>query len=164
MDTAAVQSFLSSVPTDWFIIGTFAVCAAIMALRQGAKPAFTLALALPATVYVLSFLPHAAFVSGFAGEVGTGLTQAILFVAAFGVLYFLIMRMHFSYGSDSARPFQAAILGLAAAAVLAVVWIASPALQAIWQFGPSIQAIFGGGYAFWWLIGSYLAMSFLGRR
>ena len=78
-------------------------------------------------------------------------------------MYILVGSIGISYGSESGRPLQAALGGIAAAAIIIVVWMGMPVLNDLWNFGTQVQSIFGEAYRFWWLIGSYAALAFVRR-
>ncbi|QQG37593.1 MAG: hypothetical protein HYS26_03110 [Candidatus Kaiserbacteria bacterium] len=161
MNLEDLLAFFTNIPTDWIIIGGFALFAAFITVRSGSERVSTLALALPAAVLLRGTIGNAMFVGGITEQFNTPVMQTILFAVLVVALYIFISRIGLSWGGGAGKPLQAAITGVAAAAILAVIWISTPSLSAVWQFGPSVEAIFGDLYAFWWLLCSYAALAFV---
>src|SRR3990167_4715631 len=158
-----VIRFFTQLPVDWIVIGAFVIIAAFDCLRSGANRVSTLALALPAAALVFSALAGAVIIGDIAGQFASPMLQGVLFAIVFVVMYILVGSIGISYGSESGRPLQAALGGIAAAAIIIVVWMGMPVLNDLWNFGTQVQSIFGEAYRFWWLIGSYAALAFVRR-
>ncbi|MBI4079817.1 hypothetical protein HY414_01130 [Candidatus Kaiserbacteria bacterium] len=161
MNFDAVMSTVTSIPIDWFIIGGFALVAALDCVRSGAKRVTQLALAFPLAALLMQSLPNAYILGGIASQFSTPLMQALLLGVLFVALYLFIGRIGLSWGGGEGQTIQAAIAGVAAAGVVMTMWIATPALQSLWQFGPQIQEIFGETYRFFWLIGAFAALAYV---
>ena len=146
---------------DWILIGSFALLAAFDCLRVGARRISQLVLALPATVILVNVLPQAAILGSLVGDPSNPIMNVALFGTMFVVLYILVARIGLEWGSEEGQPIQAAVAGVAAAGIVVTFWIATPALDELWHFGPQVREIFGEAYHFWWLIGSYAALSFV---
>ncbi len=147
-------------PTDWIIIGAIAVFIALDTLRSGGTRASALALALPVGLFTLDALPRALFIGSVSKQFSTPVLQAVLFGIVFVALYVLIYRIIGFYSTSTGAPIEALLTGLAATAILMVVWLQVPALNSLWHFGSQVQAVFGESYRFWWLAASYLALAF----
>lgn len=156
-----VANFFSALPTDWIIIGAFAIFAAFDTLRSGARRACTVALAFPVTTFVITLIPQTIILGPVVADAASPYLGTIVFGVVFVVLYVLIGRFDFAWGDDAGMTIQAAIAGVATAAIVVTFWVATPALDALWHFGPQIQEIFAEGYRLWWIIGSYAALSFV---
>lgn len=165
MDTVfdSLKNFFTQLPADWIVIGAFVIIAALDIMRSGAKRVCTLSLALPAAALVFSALSSAVIIGDIASQFSSPVLQGVLFVLTFVVMYILVSTIGISHGSDSGRPLQAALGGIAAAAIVIVIWTGTPVLNELWSFGPQVQMIFGETYHFWWLIGSYAALAFIRR-
>ena len=156
-----VISFFTQLPADWIVLGAFVIIAALDVMRSGAKRVCTLALALPAAALVFSVLQNAAIIGDISRQFSSPVLQGVLFAIVFVVMYILVGSIGISYGSESGRPLQAALGGIAAAAIIIVIWMGTPVLNDLWNFGTQVQLIFGEAYRFWWLIGSYAALAFI---
>lgn len=165
MDLSTYYSLLSTNlfthwPTDWIIIGAIAVFIALDTLKNGGTRASALALSLPATLFVLEALPRALFIGAISKQFSTPVLQAVLFGIVFVTLYILIYRIIGFYSTSTGAPVEALLTGLAATAILVVVWLQVPALDSLWHFGTQVHAVFGEAHRFWWLAASYLALAF----
>jgi len=158
MDLSSISSLFTHWPTDWILIGAFAVFAALDAMRTGPARAAALSLSLPVALLLLQELPKAFLVGSASTQLASSLAQVGVFVALAVVMYFVVYRIIFAF-SNGLGPIQALLAGLAAAIVLVVVWLQVPALDSVWHFGDQVQAVFGTAYRFWWLIGSYIALA-----
>ncbi len=158
MDVSSLSLFFSQWPTDWILIGAFASFAAFDAMRSGPARAAALVLSLPAALLFMEKLPSALFLGPLAAQFTTPLDQLATFTALTAALYFVIHRLISKY-SNGLEPIQALLAGLAATAVLVVVWLQVPSLDVVWVFGDQVQAAFGAGYRFWWLVGSFIALA-----
>jgi len=158
-----VISFFTQLPADWIVLGAFVIIAALDVMRSGAKRVCTLALALPAAALVFSVLQNAAIIGDISRQFSSPVLQGVLFAIVFVVMYILVGSIGISYGSESGRPLQAALGGIAAAAIIIVIWMGTPVLNDLWNFGTQVQLIFGEAYRFWWLIGSYATLAFVRR-
>jgi hypothetical protein len=157
---ALVGNTLIHWPTDWIIIGAVAVFIALDTLRNGGTRAATLALALPATLFVMDTLPRTLFIGSVLKQFSTPVLQAVLFGIVFVALYVLIYRIIGFYSTSTGAPVEALLTGLAATAILMVVWLHVPALDSLWRFGPQVHIVFSESYRFWWLAASYLSLAF----
>ncbi len=153
-------SLLAHWPTDWILLGAFAVFVALDALRSGSARAATLALAAPLSLVLVDALPQTFLAGSLSQQFAAPAAQVVLFALIFGVLFLLIHRIVYSF-SENGGVLQALIAGVAATAAVAVVWLQIPALQSLWQFGPQAQLVFGEAYRLWWLIGAYTALAFV---
>ena len=161
MELDSISTIYSNIPTDWMIIGVFAIFAAFDCLRSGARRIATLAVALPVTTLFAGLLPQTVILGGFLTQFANPFLDSIIFGSLFVVLYMLIARLDFAWGSEEGQTIQAAIAGVAAAAIVTTFWVMVPALDSLWHFGPQVQSIFGEGYRFLWLIGSYAFLGFV---
>ncbi len=163
MSIESVLGMFTNVPIDWAILAMSVIFLAFDIVRSGAKRVAILALALPATVLLISALSSDAVLGPISKQFAAPLLQAVLFAVIFVVMYVLVGRLGISYGGESGQPVQALIGGLAATVILVCIWVMTPALQSVWNFGPQVQAIFGEGYRFWWILGSFSALAFIRR-
>lgn len=161
MSFDSITNLFAAVPTDWIIIGAFAIFAAFDALRSGARRICTLALALPPSALLFVVLPNTVVLGSVAAQFSTPLLEAVLFLIIFAIVYILIGRIGLSWGGEAGQTIQAALAGVAAATIVAVFWLQVPALDTLWHFGPQVQLIFGEAYRFWWLMASYAALAFV---
>lgn len=155
-----VSNALTHWPTDWIIIGAVAALVAFDTLRNGGTRASALALALPAALYVLAALPKALFIGDVSKQFSTPLLQTVLFGIVFVALYVLTYRIIGFYSTSTGAPIEALLTGLAATAILLIVWLQVPSFDSLWHFGPQVHAVFAESYRFWWLGASYLALAF----
>mgnify|MGYP001600778088 FL=1 len=165
MDSAfdAVRIFFTELPTDWIVIGVFAVVAALDILRSGGRRVCALALALPAAALVFSALSSAVLLGDISRQFSSPVLQGVLFAIVFAVMYMLVSTIGISHGKALSGLLQGTIGGIAAVAIVIVIWMGTPALRDFWNFGAQVQSIFGETYRFWWLIGSYAALAFIRR-
>src|SRR3989338_3795218 len=161
MNLEAATSLFAHFPTDWIILIVFAILIAFDAIRSGPGRARALALSLPATLFLSAALEHARILSGVAEQFSSPAMKSALFGVVFVAVYLLVLKMSARYTSNSVEIIQALMAGVAAAAVLVVVWLAVPGLQGIWNLGPPVQGGVGEGYRFWWVVGSYLVLAFV---
>jgi len=161
MEFDSIGTIYENIPTDWLIIGVFAIFAAFDSLRSGARRACTVALAIPITTFLLTLLPQTIVLNTVLYQFANPFLEAIIFGALFVVLYILISRFDFAWGDDSGQTIQAALAGVAATVIVVTFWIATPALDTLWHFGPQIQAVFGEAYRFWWIIASFATLGFV---
>ncbi len=157
----AVMGFFARLPADWIVIGVFIVIVALDFLRGGAKRACSLALALPAAVFVFAALQSAVLIGDISRQFSTPALQSLLFAIVVIIMYILVNKISVSYGGESGKPVQAALAGIAVAAITIIVWTQTPALSNLWNFGTQVQSVFGEAYRFWWLIGSYATLAFV---
>ena len=158
-----VISFFTQLPVDWIVIGAFVIIAALDVLRSGARRVCALALALPAAALVFSALSSTVVLGDISRQFSSPMLQGVLFGIVFVVMYMLVGTIGISHGSELNGLLQAAVGGIAAAAIVIVIWTGTPALRDLWNFGAQVQSIFGEAYRFWWLIGSYAALTFVRR-
>jgi len=161
MNLEVITGFFAGIPTDWLIIGVFALLFALDAVRAGARRICLLALALPVTVVLVANLPKAALLGSVTAQFSTPILGAVLFVIVLVVMYILIGRIGLAWGGEAGQTIQAAISGVAIAALVVTFWLQVPELDSIWHFGTQVQNIFGEGYRFFWLFGSYAALAFV---
>ncbi|OGG79171.1 hypothetical protein A3A39_03575 [Candidatus Kaiserbacteria bacterium RIFCSPLOWO2_01_FULL_54_13] len=161
MNLDSLTSLFAAVPTDWMIIGSFAILAAFDCVRSGARRVCTLALALPPTVILAESLSKAEILGGITGQFSTPMLEAVLFGILLVGMYVLIARIGLSWGEEAGQTIQAALAGVALTAIVVTIWIATPALDQLWNFGPQVQQIFGESYRFFWLLGSFAALAFV---
>jgi len=160
MNFEAIMSAFTAIPADWLVLGALAIFAAFDIVRSGARRVCTLALAIPlGTVFFLAS-EKAMFIGGIISQF-SGPVEAILLGVFVVVGYFLIARIGLSWGGESGQAIQAALGGVALAAILATIWVATPALQELWPFGASSREIFGESYRLWWLLGAYAALAYV---
>lgn len=85
--------------------------------------------------------------------------SAIIFLVLIVLGYLLIRQLMLPYSSDlMGTPTQSAVIGFLSVIVLLALWVALPFTGALWTFGPLFQSIFAAQYAFWWIVGSLVAM------
>lgn len=149
-----------SFPIDWILLVVVAAFIGLECFRAGPARAFAISLALPLALFLRDALSSAFFLSTVTSSLSTPVLQALLFASLFGASYFLIHKMTYAYGEGTHGIAQALLVGAAATAILASVWIATPALQDIWHFGTSVQQVFGAPYRFWWVIGAFATLAF----
>lgn len=152
---------LAGIPTDWIILGFFALFAAFDILRASAKRVVTLALALPVGMAFFLASENAIVLAGIVEQFSTSVMQAILLGIFIVVSYIFIARMGLEHSEEAGQTIQAALGGVALTALVATFWITTPSLDSLWHFGPQVQAIFSETYRFWWFIGSYAVLAFI---
>lgn len=163
MDVSAVTGAFTAIPTDWIILFAVSVLLALDALRSGTGRAAALVVSAPLALLLFSAFKSAAVLASFGTELSTPTLQAALFVVLLAAVFLLVRRMSASWISDSGAPLQALIAGVAATAVLTVVWISIPSLDALWSFGTQVKNVFGEPYRFWWVLGALAALAFIRR-
>jgi len=161
MGLDTITNFFAGIPTDWLIIGSFALLSALDAVRAGSRRVCLLALALPATVILVDSLPDAAILGSIAAQFSTPILGAVFFFLVLVIVYIIIGRIGLAWGGEAGQTIQAALSGVAIAALAVTFWIQVPVLDSIWHFGPQVQDIFGESYRFFWLLGSYAALAFV---
>lgn len=154
-----VANVLSHWPTDWILIGAFAVFVALDALRSGSARSASLVLSLPATLLVMNAVPQSFFLGPLTAQFTAPIVQIGTFAVVFVVLYIAAHRIIFSF-SDGGGVIQALIAGAVAAVVVVVIWLQVPALDSVWHFGDQVQLVFGPAYRFWWLIAAFIGLTF----
>ena len=160
MNFEAIISACTAIPADWLVLRALAIFAAFEIVRAGARRVCTLALAIPlGTVFFLAS-EKAMFIGGIISQF-SGPVEAILLGVFVVVGYFLIARIGLSWGGESGQAIQAALGGVALAAILATIWVATPALQELWPFGATSQEIFGESYRLWWLLSAYASLAYV---
>ncbi|HEY4487812.1 MAG TPA: hypothetical protein VI483_03560 [Candidatus Paceibacterota bacterium] len=156
-------SFISGIPIDAIILIIFAVIVMIDAFRSGTRRVVVLTLTAPITLILYSALLNAAFI----GKTLTALTapsvRAGIVAATFVLVYIMIYRLVPPSFNAASSPLQAIVAGLAAATVLAVLWVQTPALMAMWAPSEMVQVIFGSAYRLYWLVGAFLILAFSRR-
>ena len=161
MNLDAITGVYSAIPTDWMILGVFAIFAAFDILRSGARRACTAALALPIALLLFVTTENATFIGDIVRQFSTPILQAVLVGILFAAAFVTISRIGLSWGGETGQTIQAAVGGVALAAIVTTLWLATPALQEVWSFGPQVAEIFGESYRFFWLFGSYAALAFV---
>jgi hypothetical protein len=161
MNIEAITGIFSSIPTDWLILGIFALFASFDAVHSGARRICMLALSLPATVLLINSLPDSAVLGSIAGQFSTPVLGAVLFFIVLVIMYVIVGSIGIASGGEAGQTLQAALAGVALSALVVTFWIQIPALDSIWHFGTQVQDIFGESYRFFWLLGSYAAIAFI---
>lgn len=161
MNLDAIINIFSSIPTDWMIVGVFALLASLEAVSSGSRRICLLALSLPTTVLLINSLHDSAVLGNIAGQFSTPMLGTILFFVALVIMYAIISKIGIAWGGEAGQSLQAALAGVAITALAVVFWIQVPALDPIWHFGTQVQGIFGENYRFFWLIGSYASLAFV---
>lgn len=160
MELATLSDFFTSLPTDWIIIGAFALLMIVDALRVGVGRIATLAISVIVASVLSKMVPAALFIGQIAEQLSTPVLQAALFGIVLVAVFLLIRRVFIDYGEMSCPPIQALFAGVAVTALIVLVWVQIPALDAVWEFDSQVQAAFGADYRFWWLLGSLAALAF----
>ena len=158
---APAANFFASIPTDWLLIGAFAVLVTFDTLKNGARRSCTVALALPIAAFLAGALPQSEIVGPLYVQSSTPIFTVGLFAALFIATYALISRFGLSWGDDAGQALHAALAGVAATAIVITMWIATPSLDGLWHFGSQVQNIFGEGYRFFWIFASYAVLAFV---
>src|SRR3989344_4363095 len=125
MDFSAWGAIFAHWPTDWIIIGAFAIFAALDAMRSGSARIAALVLSLPAGLLFTQALPQALLLGPLSAQLTAPLAQVGVVVVIEIVLYIVAHRLIFTF-SDGAKPIQALVAGLAAGFVGFVVWVPAP--------------------------------------
>lgn len=146
-------------PTDWILIGAFAVFVALDALRSGSARSASLVLSLPATLLIINAVPQSFFLGPLTAQLTAPIVQIGIFAVVFVLLYIAAHRIIFSF-SEGGGVIQSLIAGVAATIVLVVIWLQVPALESAWHFGGQVQAVFAPAYRFWWLIVAFTGLTF----
>ena len=160
MDAGSFSGILANLPTDWILLGVLAVITALDVLRSGSTRAATVAIVAPLTLLVTATLPGAVIAGPVSQQFTQPAAEALLFGVIFIILFLFVYRILNTF-SENGGVVQASITGVAAVAVLVVVWLQVPALQSLWQFGPQVQMVFGESYRFWWLVAAYAGLAFV---
>lgn len=160
MNVHSIGTTFAHLPMDWIIIGLFLVAFCLDALRSGVKRAAAAALAAPLALLIFEQSESTVFISSFVHPSDASIMQAGIFAALFVGLFFLISKMLAVGFSSGAFPLAAILSGIAATALIVLVWLQIPALIALWPFSPWIRSIFGEAYRSWWIIGAYLLLAF----
>ena len=158
MNAALISALALQV--DWILLASLAVLVGVDCFRNGPARASAIALAFPLATILKGTLPNALFIGQIANSLSTPLLESALFGGLFVGSFFLIHRMTFTFDNGSRGASQALLSGVATSAIVATLWLATPALQGIWHFGPGVQAVFGETYRFWWLALGYTALAF----
>lgn len=161
MNLDTVTSAFSGIPTDWLIIGAFAIFAAFEAFRGGAQRVSQIALALPIASLLFESISKTAILGGVLEQFSTPLIGTIVFFALVALIYVFIGRIGLSWGGGESGAMRAALAGVALTALVLIFWIQIPTPDSLWQFGPQVQTIFAESYRFWWLLASYAALAFV---
>lgn len=161
MNIDAFTGAFATVPLDWLVLGVLAIVAAIDIMRSGARRICVAALALPVSLFLFSTMQDTAFVGGAIAQFTTPVIQAALIGALFVVMYVLIGRLGLSWGDEYGQPIQAALGGVAFAAILATFWLATPELTSLWSFGAQAGEILGEQYRFFWILGGYGILAYI---
>lgn len=161
MDFGGAYSAFSQIPLDWLIIAVLFIVIAADALRGGTNRAAALALSFPVSYVLFQMIAHTFLLDMFIGQFSATIEQAVVFAILETIVFVCVHQMLFSYDRYSSL-ISATVAGLAAVIVVLVIWMQMPLLQSIWHFDGQIQAVFGASYAFFWIVGSYLALAFIG--
>jgi hypothetical protein len=159
MNWPVKSNFLSHLPIDWIILFVLTVFFASEVVRAGSSKIYGLVLALPTAILLSDVLPKA----GIIGSISSQLSSPVLRTVVFGIIFacsYIIVRRVMPYGRSGGGLLQGAISGIAATAIVVVIWIQVPELKSVWSFGGQVQNVFGELYQFWWLAGSYSALAF----
>jgi hypothetical protein len=161
MDFGSVSSAFSQIPLDWILVVIFFVVIAADALRAGPVRAGAIAISLPLSALLYQMIPQTVLLSSISSQFPKSFEQALLFAILEIILFVCFNQLLYSFESHSSL-LSAVVCGLCATVVVLVVWTQVPVLQSLWHFDSQIVAIFGASYRFFWLIGSYLALAFIG--
>ena len=143
------------------MLGGVALILAADSLRSGMGRAAALAVALPLTLVLHSFLKTAVVLGSVSALSGSSMVQAGVFAVLLALSYFMVRRMGLDFlNGGTGQPIQAILVGVAAAAILAIVWLQVPVLSQILPFSGQTKAILAEQFRFWWLLGAYLALAF----
>jgi hypothetical protein len=159
----SIKGLFSGIPTDWIVLGLIALGAAFVVVRSGSARIANAALALPIAYLMYSSIGKAAMIGSLVSQLDTPILQALLFFILVTAVYLSIVRINYSYSSDSGQPIQAAIAGVAFTAMLACIWIQVPALSALWKFSGGAAGVFGAGNMFWLVLASLASLAFIRR-
>lgn len=159
MNIASLPISSSTLSIDWILVGVLVVIIALDAIRSGSARAASIALATPLTLLLFEALPHAIIIGPIVAQFSGASAQTLLFAAIFVVTFLFIYRIVDSF-SGNGGAIQAVVAGIAATAVVLVVWLQVPGLQSLWHFGSQMQVIFGEAYRFWWLLAAYAGLAF----
>jgi hypothetical protein len=153
----ALQGVFQAVALDYVLLCGIAILVALDTLRSGLGRAAALVITLSLAAFLMSLVPDTAFL---ASAISSDVLHAVAFGALIVALYFLTRRMGLEFLSGGmGQPLQAALAGVAVAAVATVVWLSVPALESYWEFGPQLQAIFAEEFRLFWLLGAYAALA-----
>ncbi len=160
MEASSVLDFFLKLPTDWIIIGSFAMIMVVDALRVGSARISTLAIAALISLLVQDAVATAAFFGPVAAQLSTPVLQAVFFGIVYILTYILVRRIFIDYGELHGQPLQAIFAAVAVTALIVVVWLQVPALQAVWAFGDQVRAVFSEAFRFWWILLGLAALAF----
>lgn len=160
MEASSVLDFFLRLPTDWIIIGSFAVIMLVDALRVGSARISTLAIAAIISLLVQDTVTSAAFFGPVAAQLSTPVLQAAFFGIMYILTYILVRRIFIDYGELHGQPLQAIFAAIAVTALIVVVWLQVPALTAVWNFGDQVRSVFSEAFRFWWLLLGLAALAF----
>lgn len=161
MNLDSLISLYNTVPTDWILIGVFAIFAAFDSLRAGARRISALALALPIATLLSKSVTDSSMLSTVVQQFSTPTLQALLFGLLLVAAYIIVQRIGLVWTEVSGQTIQAALGGVAITALVVTFWLEVPSLQTLWHFSPQVQEIFGESYRFWWLAGSFGVLAFI---
>lgn len=160
MEAGSIIDFFLALPTDWIIIGSFALIMFVDALRVGSARISTLAVSAIVSMVIYGTVASAALFGPVSAQLSTPVLQAAFFSVIYILSYILVRRVFIDYGELHGQPLQAIFAAVAVTALIVVVWLQIPALSAVWQFGEQVQAVFGEAYRFWWMLVSLAALAF----
>lgn len=154
----ALQGVFHYIPLEYIFLGAIALGIALDSLRSGIGRATSLVIALTVSLFFVSLISGTAFI-------GDKLSSSLFTIGAFAGLviinYFFVRRMGLEYLSGGmGQPLQAALAGVAVAAVCVVAWLSIPELGAYWEFSSQIQSIFSEQFRLLWLLGAFAALAF----
>ena len=160
MSLQAFTAFFTHISFDWIIL---ILCASVLtfdALRSGLSRVTALALALPLTLLLLEYAQNAQFMTSLERQLSSPASRLIFDAALLIVLCIIMYRITDTFAASSYHLLQALIGGIAATAIVIIVWLQIPALDSVWHFGPQVQAIFGATYRFWWCLAAFIGLAF----
>ena len=164
MDPASFDTTTSAAlaawPLEWIVIAVIAAFFGLESFYSGSARTSTLAVALPLSLVVVQWLPNTIFLGTIIQQIDAPVPQAALFGIVFIILYMVLYRILFSYGSAGGSMLQSLLCGVAAAAIVMVVWMQAPGLDGLWHFSDPIRLVFGNSFAVFWLVAGYAAVAF----
>jgi hypothetical protein len=159
MDIHSIVGMFAGIPLDWLIAGTALVVMVLGTMLRGTIYPTALSLSLPVALILFNAASHTAFMGGIARQFSTPIEQVVLF-AILTVIVFICMYRICTTFDHSSPPLVALVASLATVIIVIVFWIQITPLEFLWRPGAQMQSLFGDQYAFFWLIGAYLALAF----
>ena len=151
---------LNIVPLDFVIVFVVWIVFSVVAVQGGRGEILSIVTGSFIALSVYSFAGQAFWLKDALKPVlEQPRSSAILFLVLVVLGYLAIRQLMLPYGSDlMGSPMQSAIIGLLSIITLLALWVALPFTGALWTFGPLFQTVFAAQYAFWWIVGSLIAM------